>query len=489
MRRSSACALVALLVVAGCSGGSDGPTDLPDPGEPVDLDCVGGCPAGLVCDTDRNVCVTIPPAPECTSDAQCGARGPCDPLTHACACAPGTHRCGTQCLSNSSPDSCDDRCTPCPGASRAPEAVPICEAWTCNYECPEGQFQCFDGCCTATQVVAGMFHTCVLTNEGGVVCWGSDQFGQTGDGRADDGARPRPMDVVGLASGVAEIAAGYGYTCARLETGALKCWGENFSGELGIGSVDQDRHPEPLDVKAVTGFTPTRLAFGTASTMSCAVGTGGTLWCWGSYYAEPGVPASQAASPTLWTTRREPIADAMANGDHGAILAAGGTVSYWRDSGNHRSGLMTVTSGAYTALSGASAVFAGAYSGCALADAGTWCWGSDGKATRDDALAGAKHVAIATHHGCATLETGGVRCWGVGTSGQLGNGTVTTSDVPVDVVDLPRPASAVAVGSSHSCALLASGAVMCWGANWSGELGIGSSGSSGFARPKPISRR
>jgi hypothetical protein len=74
-------------------------------------------------------------------------------------------------------------------------------------------------------------------------------------------------------------------------------------------------------------------------------------------------------------------------------------------------------------------------------------------------------------HVCAVMSGGGIKCWGENFYGQLGDGTNTPRAAPVDVVVLPGPATAVAPGNRHTCALLASGAVHCWGDNGLGQLG------------------
>ena len=86
-------------------------------------------------------------------------------------------------------------------------------------------------------------------------------------------------------------------------------------------------------------------------------------------------------------------------------------------------------------------------------------------------------MAVGDSHACAVTESGGVKCWGSNSpQGLLGNASTTAyrALAPVDVLGLNGPAVAVSVGSEHSCALLASGTVQCWGSNWWGQLGIGS---------------
>lgn len=90
-------------------------------------------------------------------------------------------------------------------------------------------------------VAAGSFHTCALTSEGGVWCWGYNMTGQLGDGTTT--TRLTPVAVSGLSSGVTAVAAGAlsFLTCALTSVGGVWCWGKNSAGELGDGT-STDRH-------------------------------------------------------------------------------------------------------------------------------------------------------------------------------------------------------------------------------------------------------
>jgi alpha-tubulin suppressor-like RCC1 family protein len=92
---------------------------------------------------------------------------------------------------------------------------------------------------------------------------------------------------------------------------------------------------------------------------------------------------------------------------------------------------------------------------------------------------GVASVTAGDFHTCAVTTAGGVKCWGYNGNGELGDGTTTNSTTPVDVVGLGSGvASVTATGASHSCAVTTAGAVKCWGYNGYGELGDGTTTNS-----------
>lgn len=124
-------------------------------------------------------------------------------------------------------------------------------------------------------VSAGRRHTCAITESAGTFCWGAGDVGQLANGEPP-ASTFRPEAVVGLTEALVEIAAGGFHTCGRAASGAIYCWGENTSGQLGDGTTTERHAPV-----RVTGL-PAASSVVVGDSHSCALTTDQRVFCWGN---------------------------------------------------------------------------------------------------------------------------------------------------------------------------------------------------------------
>jgi len=339
----------------------------------------------------------------------------------------------------------------------------------------------------AVAMDAGGRHACAVTAGGYVKCWGYNAYGQVGDG-TNHNSRFVPVDVAGAGTPVAAVALGGFHSCAVTTSGGALCWGNNFDGELGDGTV-VDR----LTPVGVSGLGSGVAAVALGGYHSCALSVDGGVKCWG--YNGDG----QVGDGTT-VTRRTPVPVSglgsgvvaiTAGNKHSCALTSGGGVKCW---GRNESGQLGDGTTAQRVIpvdvaglgSGVTAIAAGSEHSCALTVAGgVKCWGENDDGALGDGTTidrpiptnvtglgdGVAAIAAGWRNGCALTAAGGVKCWGDNGSGQVGDGTTTERTSPTDVVGLANGAIAIAAGDSYACALVAGGGVACWGENYAGQLG------------------
>ena len=255
---------------------------------------------------------------------------------------------------------------------------------------------------TAVSVSAGQYHTCAVLDNGSLKCWGQNTHGQLGIGSSTNQNTPHAVDL-GTGRTAVSVSAGLHHTCAVLDNGSLKCWGRNYYGELGIGGTTgyDVQYTTPQAVDLGTGRTAVSVSAGQYHT--CAVLDNGSLKCWGrNTYGEIGI---------------------------------GGTTGY---------GVQYTIPQAVDLGTGRTAV----------------------------------SVSAELHHTCAVLDDGSLKCWGRNYYGELGIGGTTGFDVQYttpQAVDLGtgRTAVSVSAGQYHTCAVLDNNSLNCWGRNTYGGLGTG----------------
>jgi cysteine-rich repeat protein len=433
-------------------------------------------------------------------------------------------------------DSCTDACAP---AACGDGIVSTSES------CDDGNVEPDDACPADCKVpllrIAAQRHgMCALSEAGTIKCWGSNFYGLLGLGDMDSrGVQPGQMgqalpsiDLGPLAT-ARSIAAGSSHACAVLSTGEFKCWGLNVHGALGLGDTEA-RGDTPGEMGTLlpsldvgTGKTVAAAAGGSGHT--CVLLVDGLVKCWGDNLAgqlglEIGLgdvegPVGDGLAAVSLGSGKKATA-VYAGGRRSCALLVGGTIKCWgnNDFGalglgdQHERGLESNTMGDVLpeidlgVVEKPVALALGYDHTCALlADARVKCWGrnllgslglGDMKDRGSDlqhmgaALPfvdvglGKKAIALAAGdlHTCALLADGAVKCWGRNSMGQLGLGDTEDRGDQVGemgdalpAVDLGTGKRAVAItaGDEHTCALLADGSLKCWGANSFGQLGLG----------------
>ena len=339
----------------------------------------------------------------------------------------------------------------------------------------------------AATIAAGRAHSCAVTSVGTLYCWGNDSDGQLGDG---DPLTPVTRAVavqMGEMAIAVQVDAGEEHTCALEYRGGVYCWGDNSSGQLGVGDTT-DRHA-PATTKFSDREPPYVLVeVTTGENHSCAIDEDGAAWCWGSgSKGQLGLGgAADADHPVRVsgaTGLTDPVVDIAAGGDTTCAATADGVVWCWGagDRGQLGNGGL-VDADRPVRVNGGGVVrqiAVGKQESCAVDEDGrAWCWGrtASGVETLPAAQGGPDftQVAVGGEHVCG-LDTGGASwCWGSGGEGQLGTGGTADAASPQRVVrDSDIGVRDLDTGDEHTCALDARYVAHCWGNGGAGRLGTG----------------
>ena len=355
-------------------------------------------------------------------------------------------------------------------------------------------------------IALGYWHTCVILDDNSIRCWGNNNYGQLGLGTGQSTVGGAASDMgdnlaaVDLGAGFTPVSLslGYAHSCAMSNQGAVKCWGENQEGQLGLGDT-ATRGLQTSDMGTnlaavyLGGHKAVQISAATSNT--CAILDNQTLKCWGNnFYGQLGLgdiinrgdtANSMTALPSIDLGTGEVPVTVSAGGAFTCVLLQSGNVKCW---GRNQSGIL----------------------GC------NWCQDSDGNTglcsdaafsvalpgygigpnQMGDALpyvdlgTGVSATGLVSSNSsiCATLQDGGLKCWGDNTYGQLGQGdTVDRGLVDGSMGDALAAVSlgtgltinAVTSGNLHSCVLFTNSQFKCWGGNQFGELGLGDSNNRG----------
>lgn len=332
------------------------------------------------------------------------------------------------------------------------------------------------GSAAFASVSAGYFYSCGVNTDGVAYCWGSNAYGQLGDGSTidrptpavvaggltftlvsagvgttcglttgsraycwGDGYGPTPVAVAGGISFVA-ITVGKQHVCGLTAEGGGYCWGDNWLGALGTGDAASSATPALV----AGGLTFTSLSAGWYYT--CGVTMGGTAYCWG-------VDGALGFSATEVCDWDEPT--------QGPLMCSRRPAA--------------VEGGLSLALIGTGEGFT-----CGLTpDGAAYCWGSypeSGSVNPVPVPGGLTFagVGVAAQRGCGVATGGSAHCWGwIPVAPYQGAFTAAPTAVPGGLTF-----ATISVGWYHSCGVTPNGTAYCWGGNANGELGNGSQTSS-----------
>ncbi|MEX2239048.1 MAG: hypothetical protein WEB00_16135, partial [Dehalococcoidia bacterium] len=328
-------------------------------------------------------------------------------------------------------------------------------------------------------LAAGADHALALLADGTVLAWGSDEFGQLGNGpgRADSA---EPVAVAGIGS-VQAIAAGDHHSLALRDDGVLFAWGQNDYGQLGNGDVaDFDeqgfaREHLQVEVPAQIEAGAELIQIAAGGNHSVALLNDGTVSHWGSYLSSDPQLASGPAIPLPTVVAGvEAVRSLAAGANHTIALITDGTLRSW---GSDEFGQLgdgvdpSPTFARRVEIDEVKAIAAGGDHALALRqDGSVWAWGRDDAGQLGDGgelaarfspaqvsgLLDVIGVAAGNKHSLALLRDGSLRGWGDGDNGELGNGSSDDHSTPVRVEGL-RGVSLLAAGGGFSLALRGGG--------------------------------
>lgn len=272
--------------------------------------------------------------------------------------------------------------------------------------------------------------------------------------------------LVGTALAFPKISAGYYHACGLTAGGEAWCWGDNYWGQLGIGTDDGAAHPVARRVSTTQRFK----AIATGDLHTCALTLEGEAWCWGGNFISQ-------------------LGDGARDDDvHGVPVRTAGT-NIFAD------------------------LDAGAYFTCGRTDLGeTWCWGYNAKGqtgsslgtstctlgdlpyacvrspTRATSIPLFTRISVGADHSCGVTSTAQAWCWGRDSTGQLGRGVHDVNPHPAgSQVTGPVAFATVSAGFQHTCGISTTGTAYCWGGNDDGELGRGTFAAVAHSTPVAVS--
>jgi len=311
-------------------------------------------------------------------------------------------------------------------------------------------------------ITAGSEHTCAVTSSGAVYCWGQNRNGQLGIGTKKSQSSPVQVDGVGGTGsllGVVEVDAGGNHTCARFTGGTAACWGDNGRGQVGDGSKTDRKSPVLVLSADGTGNLTGVATLGLGDLHSCAALGSGAAYCWGEGSRNRlgnGSTGDQTLPVQVLGTGGsgvlENVVSIAGGGQHTCAVVGDGSAYCW---GRNNSGEL-----------GIGQTGDQQYPSRVLGRGGTGY------------LSGLGAVTLGSQYSCALHTDGTVSCWGRNQYGQLGDGTLTQRTSPVQVAGpggtgFLTDVSALDAGGWHAMGIGADSEAWVWGRNTLGQLGDG----------------
>lgn len=337
---------------------------------------------------------------------------------------------------------------------------------------------------TFVAVDAELVGSCGLADSGNVLCWGAAEV-------AGNYPYTTTPTAVGLA-GTVDVTATGAFTCALDGLGDLRCWGSNSNGELGDGTTTHTDAPTQVS----GGIAFSRAAPGWTHT--CAIGAADSLaYCWGENglgRLGNGTVDGFSTAPGV-TSGGNKFLDLSSGRDFTCGLTELGEALCWGGNDYYQTSDVlgdSVTTPTLAADSSFVAIAAGDYHACGLTAAGTaFCWGLNnygqlGATSLDDcgglacsatplAVSGGLTFDTLTagrFHTCGITNVGETYCWGLNSSGQLGDGSFSDSPTPV-VVSAGVAFTRIAAVGFNTCGIDGVNGLYCWGANGDHQLADG----------------
>lgn len=338
-----------------------------------------------------------------------------------------------------------------------------------------------------TSVSAGVYHSLALDVDGAVWAWGANAGGRLGDGTTTD--RWDPIRVPGLPKIIA-IAAGGQHSVALAQDGTVWAWGVNTDGQLGDGTFTN--RSSPVKVMGLTGVR----SLNTHHNHTMAVDTSGNLWVWGfGATGQLGDGLSQSSANAKRVAGLSGVLWVAPGYGHSLAVTTDGQLWGWGENLAGQVGISEVTDrtvpSTLAGLSGLTGVAAGFRHSLAVqSDGRVWAWGYNlggqlGDGTNDSRTApvltkgvvDVVQVSAGLLHSVARKRDGTVWAWGSNARGEAGNGTQTLRSDPGPVKSLTN-VTQLSAGYSYTLAVRSDGTAWGWGDNQYGQLGDGTTNTA-----------